>query len=71
MLNAYPPWLLLVRSYPWTIDLVIGRIRISNCNDTLCAAIVSFRSLIPRFVPAISRGTADRTTPDDSAAMSA
>jgi hypothetical protein len=38
----------------WTIDRVFGPIRISNGNTLMCAAIVSFRSLIPRFVPAIS-----------------
>jgi hypothetical protein len=51
-----------MQSMASTIALVFGPIRISTATTLLCAAIVSFRSLIPRCLLAISRGAADRNT---------
>ena len=41
--------------------LLLAQFEFRTATTLLCAAIVSFRSLNPRFIPAISGGAADRT----------
>src|SRR3984957_6561308 len=52
------------RMEAWRPRLILfsAQFEFRTATTLLCAATVSFRSLIPRFIPAISRGTADRNT---------
>ena len=52
------------RMEAWRPRLILfsAQFEFRTATTLLCAAIVSFRSLIPRFIPAISGGTADRNT---------
>jgi hypothetical protein len=54
MFSPNPPWLLLVRSCRGRLIVFSARFEFRTATTLMCAAIVSFRSLVPRFVPAIS-----------------